>query len=288
MKKAIPLLIVFITLLLLIPTSQAAQTRPGIWPNFKTPTPYLEQYQLIAYYGSPLGPGLGILGNAPRHTTTRWLKNLVSKYQPLDDRHSMCTWHMITTVANQYPPKYNHHLELEEIQAWVDVADDYECAIIMDIQAGRATTEEEFRRVAHFLQHPHVHLAWDPEFDMNGNQVPGQQVGQTTAVDVNWIQVELQKIAYQTGINKVLILHQFKDSMLPDKHKYIDYPNVEMVIDSDGTFNTDIKLYNYDKYSNEPGFEWGGLKYFYHYDDRIPTPRQTMTLEPAPSVIIYQ
>lgn len=274
--------------LLLIPTSEAQQDRPKIWPNFKTPTPYLQKYQLITYYGTPLGPGLGILGNAPRKTTTRWLKNLVAKYQPHDDRYAMCTWHMISTVANQYPPNYNNQLDLKEIQEWVDVMDDYECAIILDIQPGRAATKDEFYRIAKFLELPHVHLAWDPEFDMNNEQVPGIQVGSTSAAEVNWIQQQLQGIAYRTGINKVLILHQFKDKMLPNKAQYIDYPNVELVIDSDGTFNTDIKLYNYDKYSNEPGFEWGGLKYFYHYDDRIPTPRQTMTLEPAPSVIIYQ
>ncbi len=288
MKHTSPIFIIFIAILLLIPTAQAQNKRPAIWPNKQNPTTYLEKYQLITYYGSPLGPGLGILGNGPRETTTRWLKNLVAKYQPHDDRFAMCTWHMITTVANQYPPLYNSQLELEEIEAWVAVMDEYECAIIMDIQPGRATTAAEFQRVAHFLRHPHVHLAWDPEFDMNNEQIPGRQVGQTTAVDVNWIQWQLQQIAQETGINKVLILHQFKDSMLPDKHRYGKFPNVELVIDSDGTFNTDIKLYNYDKYSKEPNFEWGGLKYFYNYDDRIPTPRQTMTLEPAPSVIIYQ
>ena len=49
-------------------------------------------------------------------------------------------------------------------------------------------------------------------------------------------QAAMQDIAQEIGVNRVLILHQFKNSMLPDKTLIQKFPNVELVIDSDGTF----------------------------------------------------
>ena len=273
----------------LTPTPAPTWT-PGPRPQARPPAGggYLSKYQLITFYGSPWGRALGILGNYPRKQMTEYIYGLVAEYQPLDSRHAMCTWHMVTTVANQNPPEYRHVVDIPTIEVWVASADFYECAVILDIQPGHVTIEEEFNRISRFLYNPHVHLAIDPEFDMVGEQIPGISVGQTPASDINWVQNELQKIANQIGVNKVLMLHQFKDSMLPDKGNIINYPNVETVIDSDGTFNTDIKISNYLQYANEPAMEYGAIKIFYEYDPWIMTPEQVQNLSPRPAIIIYQ
>ncbi|MGB1251751.1 MAG: hypothetical protein ACPG8W_14125 [Candidatus Promineifilaceae bacterium] len=262
--------------------------RPPVNASPGNPSGYLSKYQMITFYGSPWGRGLGILGNSPRKQMTRYLYGLVAQYQPLDSRHAMCTWHMVTTVANVNPPEYRHVVEESTIEVWVGSADVYECGIILDIQPGRIPIQEEFRRIQRFLYHPHVHLAIDPEFDMTDTQIPNIHVGQTPAEDINWVQGELEKIAMEIGVNKVLMLHQFKDSMLPDKAAIQNLPHVELVIDSDGTFHTDIKIHNYLQYSNEPAFEYGGIKLFYNYDDWLMTPEEVMRLGPTPSIIIYQ
>lgn len=263
--------------------------RPPVNAQPGNPTGYLSKYQMITFYGSPWGRALGILGNFPRKEMTRHLYGVVAQYQPLDSRHAMCTWHMVTTVANVNPPEYRHVVEESTIEVWVGSMETYECGIILDIQPGRITIQEEFDRIRRFLYHPHVHLAIDPEFDMEEGQVPNIHVGQTPAEDINWVQNELEKIAMEIGVNKVLLIHQFKDSMLPDKQNIQDYPHVEMIINSDGTYDTDIKIYNYQQYSNEPAYEFGGIKLFYVYDDWLMTPEQVMRLgPPKPSVIIYQ
>lgn len=273
------------------PTPTVAPTwTPGPRPAPRPPAGggYLDKYQLITFYGSPWGRALGILGNYPRKQMTEYIYGLVDLYQPLDSRHAMCTWHMVTTVANQNPPEYRHVVDEATIEVWVASADVYECAVILDIQPGHVTIQEEFGRISRFLYNPHVHLAIDPEFDMVGDQIPGISVGQTPAEDINWVQGEMQKIANQIGVNKVLMLHQFKDSMLPDKQNIINYPNVEVVIDSDGTFNTDIKIANYYQYANEPGWDYLALKIFYEYDPYVLTPEEVQQLGPRPAIVIYQ
>ncbi len=263
---------------------------PGPRPAARPPASggYLSKYQLIAFYGSPWGRALGIMGNYPRKQMTEYIWGLVAQYQPLSSKHSMCAYNMVTTVANQNPPEYRHVVDEATLEVWIASAEIYECAVILDIQPGRMPIQEEFNRISRFLFNPHVHMAIDPEFDMNDEQIPGIQVGQTPAEDVNWVQGELQKISNQIGVNKVLMLHQFKPSMLPDKEKYIDYPGVEIVIDSDGTFNTDVKIKNYFTYMNEPGIDYGGIKHFFVYDDYLMTPEQTMDFPVNPSIVIYQ
>ncbi len=250
--------------------------------------PYLSRYRLVTFYGSPWGRGLGILGNQPRDMTLRLLHNLAWEYAGFSDRYVMPTYHMVTTVANQNPPEMRHLVDMPTIENWVSSANANGVASILDIQPGRIDIMTEFERIRHLLYYPHVHLAIDPEFAMTEEQIPNVHVGQLYADQINQVQAAMQDIAQEIGVNRVLILHQFKNSMLPDKTLIQNFPNVELVIDSDGTFDTDIKVFNYLQYANEPAFEYGGIKLFYVYDDYLLTPEQVMALSPQPVIIIYQ
>ena len=263
-------------------------SRPSVNASPGNPQPYLSRYQLVTYYGSPWGRGLGILGNQPLNETLRLLWANVHELQDLDSRFAMPTYHMITTVANQNPPEYRHLVDLATINLFINHANNNEAAAILDVQPGRMDIKTEFERIRYALYNPHVHFAIDPEFHMNDEQIPNVHVGQTMAEDINWVQAQMNQIALEIGVNRVLILHQFKGSMLPDKALIQNYPHVELVIDSDGTFNTDIKVFNYLQYANEPGFEYGGIKIFYAYDPHIMTAEEIMRLNPRPAVIIYQ
>lgn len=148
----------------------------------------------------------------------------------------------------------------------------------------------EFNLVKDLLYHPHVHLALDPEFAMQGNQIPGQNLGQLYASDINAVQQELNQIATEIGVNRVLILHQFSSTMLPNKEDIVDFPNVELVIDGDGVGSAQTKINNYNRYANQSGFEYGGFKLFPTDGDfPVLSPEEVMTLLfPPPAIIIYQ
>jgi len=253
------------------------------------PQGYLTQFRLVAFYGSPTGPSLGIVGDWPRDEMHRQLLSTLATYAPFSDRPILPAFHLVTTVANPHPPEYSHHVSLELIEEWVAAAKVLETAVILDIQPGRANLMTEFGRVEHLLHEPHVHLAIDPEFTMNAYQVPGANIGQLYAAQINEIQARMNEIGAEIGLNRVLILHQFRPSMLPDKAFIEDYPYVELVIDGDGVGPANVKVSNYTTYASEPAFEFGGFKLFPTDGDYpLLTPAEVMSLEPQPMVIIYQ
>jgi hypothetical protein len=118
-------------------------------------------------------------------------------------------------------------------------------------------------------------------------QVPGEMLGSLYAAQINPIQEALNSIAAEIGVNKVLILHQFEDVMLPDKEGIVDYPYVELVVDADG-FGGPDKVRDYRKYASEPGFEYGGIKLYRNWDNPLLTPGDVLALVPPPHVVIYQ
>ena len=287
------------------PTATAVPptSTPPIWPtpsptlpasyqlalNPDQPQGYLTQFRLVAFYGSPIGPGLGILGELPREEMHQQLQSTIATYEPFSDRPILPAYHMVTTVANPHPPTYSHQVNITVIEQWVSEAKELETAVILDLQPGRADLIAEFERLEHLLYEPHVHLALDPEFVMDAWQVPGVNIGQLYAGQINQIQARLNTIGEEIGLNRVLILHQFRPSMLPDKALIEDYPYVELLIDGDGVGAANVKIANYISYASEPAFEFGGFKLFPTDGDYpIMTPAEVMELEPQPVLIIYQ
>lgn len=253
------------------------------------PQGYLNQFRLVAFYGSPTGPGLGILGELPREQMHQQLLTTIAQYEPLSDRPILPTYHLVTTVANPHPPFYYHRVDLELIERWVEEAAGLETAVILDIQPGRGNIMAEFERLEQLLYEPHVHFAIDPEFVMNSWQVPLVNVGQLHAAEINAIQARMNAIGEEIGLNRVLILHQFSPTMLPDKSLIENYPFVEILIDGDGVGSPGAKIRNYTTYATEPAFEYGGFKLFPTDGDYpVLTPSEVMNLEPQPVLIIYQ
>lgn len=276
--------------------------RPEIAAVPGAPTSYLSQYRLIGFYGSPEGRGLGVLGNQYRNETVRMIRATIWEFQPYvtDGRYSMPVFHMITTVAKPcsetWLPNCTYQVDLELIYDWLVTAENNNAAVTLDIQPGRGDVMEEFNRIRELLFRPHVLLAIDPEFNMEPDQVPNQQIGSLDASEINAIQAEMEQIALQIGVKRVLILHQFQADMITNKQDIINYPNVELVIDGDGYGPPGPKIRNYNTYAVEPGFDFGGFKIFSDqidnqliYDTPFMLPEQIMTvLVPPPVYIIYQ
>lgn len=115
--------------------------------------------------------------------------------------------------------------------------------LILDVQVGHSTVEDELEYLRPYLQEPDVYLALDPEFDMWQGQIPGQEIGHTTAAEVNYALSFLEKVAKSKGLpQKVLIVHQFTTNMLPDKENIASSPVVDLVLDMDGFGAQGLKL----------------------------------------------
>ena len=112
-----------------------------------------------------------------------------------------------------------------------DLAAANDMLFIIDLQIGHSDWPTEIEAMRALLSQPHVHLAMDPEFDTEPGQAPGDYLGNTKAADIN------HAIRYLAGLSgelnlppKLLIIHQFRASMLPDKAAIVDDPRVDAVV----------------------------------------------------------
>jgi hypothetical protein len=260
-----------------------AMLRPGTLLNGR---------RLIAYYGTPLGPGLGILGRRGVTETLRRLQEQTQVYRDLDPSvDTIPTFHMVTTIADNFPgpdADYNHRVPHETIRRWIDGVEAEGGWSILDLQPGRAYLIDELDVIGPLLLQPKVHLAVDPEFIVAEDQVPGEDLGQITGAQINWVQARLDRIAREIGQRKMLIIHQFDDRMVEQKEMVLDYPMVDLVWDADGFGSPGSKVGDYDQYKTETGFEYGGFKLFYVYDEPLMTPEDVLSLDPPPRLVIYQ
>jgi hypothetical protein len=161
--------------------------------------------------------------------------------------------------------------------------------VVLDVQPGRASVEDEVEYLRPFLMEPDVHLALDPEYDMSEGQVPGRELGHMHAADVNGALDVLEGIVSARPLPpKVLIVHQFTLGMLPDKEKIRTRPRIDLVLDMDGFGSQSLKRSSYRAVMRQRQLPFAGFKLFYRQDTDLLSPREVMRLVPAPSVVIYQ
>ena len=161
--------------------------------------------------------------------------------------------------------------------------------LVLDVQPGKSTVQDELAYLRPWLEQPDVYLALDPEFDMWRGQVPGREIGHMTSDEVNYALNYLTNIIQQNGLPpKVLIVHQFTMNMLPDKGSIGSSPVVDLVLDMDGFGAQWLKNDTWNMIMNQGQLEFSGIKLFYDQDPNMFTPQQVMNLTPTPSVVIYQ
>jgi len=248
--------------------------------------------RLVAFYGVPIGRGLGILGAHDVQTTLALLREQAEAYSQLDPCVEVIPiFHTVVTIADAHPGEdgdYNHRLSPETLRSWLDTAAAEGVWVVLDIQAARSPLATELSVVEFYLYEPNVHLAIDPEFIVGEGEIPGTNLGRIDGETINAVQAWLNSIAENTGERKILVIHQFDDRMVVNKDAIQDYPLVDLVWDADGYGGPGAKTGDYNQYRGEPGFEYGGFKLFYDLDTPLMTPGQVMALDPPPAVIIYQ
>ncbi len=269
---------------------QRLERPPDAGPDL---SPLFAKRLLIGLYGTPGGPGLGILGRASATATVSMTLMQAAEYQALlTDTQVIPFFHMVTTIADPFPGKdknYNHRVVSTTLQPWLDVAHRHGVWSVLDIQPGHSPITVELAYVEPYIRQRDVHLAIDPEFMMSETtRIPGQLIGFMDGATLNLVQAWLNDIALATGQRKMLIIHQFDNRMFAGKEDIVPYPWVDLVWDADGFGGPGGKIKDYRQYAQEPGFEYGGFKLFYNYDAPLMTPAQVLSLEPFPVFVVYQ
>lgn len=278
---------------------RVSEPTPTPVPPTATPKPIVANgplltSRLVTFYGHPDNNRLGILGEfATPQAMIAKLKAQAAAYHVADpSRPAIPTIELIASVASNTPGPdglYLNRTPLPLIEQYAQIAAQNDCLMLLDIQLGYDSMENEVSRLAPVLKQQHVHLAIDPEFHVKHGEVPGEVFGSVTAAEVTGAAKMLSDIVTQNGIaDKVLVIHQFRDDMLPDKENIKPMPHVEMVIVMDGFGAPGAKAGNYTKFIHDEPIQYGGIKLFYKQDAPLMTPADIVALDPSPLVVIYQ
>jgi hypothetical protein len=253
----------------------------------------LPAHRVLSYYGFPGDENMGILGELSMEQLLDQLRQQGAEYEAADpSRPVQLAFEVIASVAQAWPGDDGDHLAYigeDVLQQYVDFTAQNGLLLILDMQFGRRTVQQEIEAVEKWLKYPHVHLALDPEFSVDEGQVPGEVFGQIDASDVQWAQHELVRISQENEIpSKLLIVHQFTEESITNKSRITPVEGVQFVLEVDGYGTPDEKRETYSVVTAGDPMEYYGFKLWYKQDDPLMSATDVLGLTPAPDLVIYQ
>ena len=250
--------------------------------------------RMIAAYGSPAVPSLGILGEQDLELTLERVQEMVAEYDGLAEEPAGPALEIITTIASSEPGgdgDYSSELGVEGLQEWVDAAGEAGVYVVLDLQPGTTDFLTQAKLYEELLLAPHVGLALDPEWRLEPGQKHLEQIGAVSAAEVNEVSMWLADLTAEHSLpQKVLILHQFSHSMITERQDIdTSRPELAITLHADGHGAPGDKLGTYATLQQDlPEGIAMAWKNFYDEDSPMFTPEQTYEVEPRPWFVSYQ
>ncbi|GAA2019370.1 hypothetical protein GCM10009756_05220 [Pseudokineococcus marinus] len=249
---------------------------------------------MIALYGSPGTPSLGVMGEQDVDAAVERAKEVAAEYDDLVEDPVVPTFEIITTVASASAGDdgdYSQELDPEVVRPWIEAAADAGVYVVLDLQPGRTDFLTQAQRYEDLLTYPGVGLALDPEWRLEPDQRHLRQVGQVGVDEVNAVGDWLAELVREEDLPpKVFLLHQFQTRMIVDRER-LDMSHDELVplvhADGHGTPGQKLDTYRALQTDAPEGMRWG-WKNFYDEDTPTMTPAETMAVEPMPDFVSYQ
>ena len=266
----------------------------GPYPN---PGAMLPFQRIIAYYGNFYSKRMGILGELPEDEMLEKLQSEVEKWNLADSMTpALPAIHYIAVTAQLKPgrdKKYRQRMPKKQIEKALTLAKKIDAIVILDVQVGLSSLEEELPLLDTFLAMPNVHLGIDPEFSMKTGARPGSRIGSFDAADVNVAANHLAALVKQHQLPpKILIVHRFTKPMLTRYEAVKPLPEVQIVIQMDGWGGKEKKKGTYRQVIYPEPVQFAGFKIFYKHDTKKEAqefqPEEVLKLVPKPVYIQYQ
>jgi hypothetical protein len=253
---------------------------------------HLEETRMVALYGRPGSPSLGVLGEQDLDATIARAREVAEGYDA-DGRDTVPTLEVIVTVASvdaQDDGSYSSVTAPEEFEELVARAGEEDVQVVLDLQPGRTDFLTQARIFEELLREPHVGLALDPEWRLEDDQVHLEQIGGVEAAEVQEVVDWYAELTRDEGLaDSLLVLHQFRLDMLPDRDT-IEIPReITAVVHADGQGPQAQKLETWRVMTDGAGEQWQwGWKNFYDEDPVVATPAEVLDLEPNVVFVTYQ
>lgn len=252
----------------------------------------LPRYRVVAYYGGPPTPALGVLGAGTPDEAAAKLAAQARAYAA-GGRPVMPALELIATVASGAPEKggrYSYRQSAATIDRYLAAARRAKALLVLDVQPGRSPFMDEVRAYRRWLEQPDVSLALDPEWDMPPGAIPGKVIGSVDASVVNRVSAYLAAIVHEYRLpQKLLIVHEFTDTMVTRRDALAHRRGLALTINVDGVGPSAAKIGRYEAFTHEGSAHFmNGFKVFYRQDPDTMSPPQVLALEPRPDLIVYQ
>jgi hypothetical protein len=253
-------------------------------------------HTLVALYGTPGTPSLGVLGEQGLEATVQRARDHAAPYEALVDDTVVPAFEIIAAIASSVPgPDGNYSTEVdpETLRPWVEAAGEAGAYVVLDLQAGRTDFLTQARKYQSLLELPQVGLALDPEWRLGPNDRPLARIGSVGVDEVDHVVTWLADLTREKALpQKLLVLHQFQRAMI-DGRERLDTSRDELAVmvhaDGQGTQGDKQATWqNLHAGLPTPPLYWG-WKNFYDEDHPMLTPGQTIAqVVPRPQLISYQ
>lgn len=250
--------------------------------------------RLVALYGHPGAPELGVLGAQGPLASVERAKGVANLYTSLSDVPVIPTFEIIVTVAQGAPGAdgdYSAESNIETIRPWVEAASQAGMYVILDLQPGRTNFLTQAKRWEELLKLPNVGLALDPEWRLKPGQVHLRQIGSVDAWEINQVANWLADLTARYQLpQKLLVLHQFSLTMITNRASLdTSRDEIAMLIHMDGQGEPIAKEGTWKIVTRTvPDEIWMGWKNFYRKDTRLMSASETLNRTPSPVMISYQ
>lgn len=248
--------------------------------------------RVVAYYGGPDGPQLGVLGSHSPDGIATSIEHRAAAFRPYG-RPVQPAMELIATVAQGAPGPdgtYSRQIRDDQIAAYVAAAHRHRMLLILDFQPGTSEFLPQVQRLEKYLLDPWVSVALDPEWKVPPGQRPGNgRIGSATAASINAVGSYLSHLVRAHRLpDKLFVVHEFTTRMLPDRQNIRRFPGLEGVFHADGEGAPNVKRSVYAQlHFPVPPFH-AGFKLFFTQDTRVMSPEEVMELRPQPEMITYQ
>ena len=248
----------------------------------------------VAYYGHPSTDALGALGEQGPAETLQVMAPFLEAYSA-DGAQVVPAFEIIASVASGGATDdgdYSYEWPIDTFTDWIQFAASNGVYVILDLQPGRDDFLTQAQQYEELLKLPFVGLALDPEWRLAPDQVHLEQVGRVDASEVNTVIEWLGDLVRDNGLpQKMLVLHQFRTSMIQNRQDVVERPEIQVVVqmDGDGTEpQKDATWASLREGAADAHWAWGWKNFFDEDEPGPPTPESTISKEPTPVYVSYQ
>lgn len=274
--------------------SKSAPPRPVEGPSAKpTPSPQspLRDSLVVSMWGNP--DGLGVLGELTPEAAMQALRSLGARYQALIGRRSVVPAFFVVYATAQREPTdngmYLRYLPDAAVWPYLTLAHENNGLLFLDLQLGLSDVRSQLERLRPYLLDPAVHVALDPEYAVRPGELPGEATGSLDGSDINAAQEYLQQLVEEHRLpDKIVVIHQFQDSVITNGDRVRHFPNVNVIVNMDAFGDGQQKVDKYQRFARRPYAEYASFNLFLKLDQGLLPAEEVVRLTPQPAMVIYQ